>query len=657
MMYSSLQTAYRGIRLSLQWIARIRYMEYLLFIAIICCKLTLFDRYTNIPYMRMESSDYYVAIGSILVCSFWVVFLPLRGRLVSLFLLNVFMSTLIYADLIYYRYFKDFISVPVLLQAGQVGALGDSISSLLAWKDLYFFADLALLLPLLIFACVSIGRRRRQARTFRFFQKSGRGKLALRVGASVVILLLGVSFIYYPITKATSTWAKGLFVGNWWNVSLYNVTGLIGFHGYDLYRYADEHWLSKPGLSEERAEDIRAWFAANKQRPQPRNELFGAYRNKNVLVIQAEAFQNFVIGRQIGGKEITPHLNALIRDSMYFSNYYHQTGQGRTSDAEFTSAASLHPLPTGSVFTRYPGGTFDSLPRILKEQGYETGAYHAYEASFWNRYNMYANIGYDRFYSKKDFKIDEPLGWSLADASFMRQSLDFMDQSRQPFYSFLITLSSHHPYSLPPERQLLDVGELKGTMFGDYLQAVHYVDDAVGQLIAQMKERGLWGQTIFVFYGDHDNSIAETEPLEQLLGRTLSELDLEQIRNQVPMIVHLPDGSHAGTYEQAGGQLDMAPSLLYLLGIPRESYYMMGNNLFTPEPKTVILRSGAATDGKRYYKPAPDGNFEHGACYDLTTRTQTDTAACRSVADKAKEELNISDQVIMHNLIAQFRRK
>lgn len=90
---------------------------------------------------------------------------------------------------------------------------------------------------------------------------------------------------------------------------------------------------------------------------------------------------------------------------MYFNNYFHQTAQGRTSDADFSTHASLHPLPTGSVFIRYADHKFDTLPSILKDTGYSPNAFHVYDSSFWNRYTMYKAMNYDKFYSKKILKL------------------------------------------------------------------------------------------------------------------------------------------------------------------------------------------------------------------------------------------------------------
>lgn len=654
-MNTPISTAPRAKRIPLRLISGLPYAECMLFIVLIVYKLYLFDRFMAVPLVHMDKWDYVIGVGSIMLCSFWVWLLPKRGRWVSLFLLNLLLSTLFYADLVYYRYFQDFITIPVLLQAGQVSSLGDSIASLITWKDVFFFVDLILLIPMTIIVWIRGGRQKQRLRSMQQPPRSNFKKAVTRVLLSAVIFTLGCVLTFLPIKQATNTWAKGIFEGNWWNVSLYNVTGLIGFHGYDIYRYTQEHWFSNNTLSAEEENEVKQWFDAKHQQPETKNELFGAYKGKNIVVIQAEAFQNFMIHQKINGVEITPNLNKLIQESVYFSNYYHQTGQGRTSDADFSSHSSLHPLPTGSVFIRYPDHTYDMLPQILKDNGYTTNVFHAYDASFWNRYTMYNYMGYVKFYSKKDFTIDEPLGWSLADRSFFHQSLDYMEKSAQPFYSFLITLSSHHPYQLPASYQKLDVGSFKGTIFGDYLESIHYVDASLGALVEQMKTDGLWDNTILVFYGDHDNSIRDKAVMEQFLGTKISDVKFEQIMNQVPMLVHLPDGQHAATIDRVGGQLDMTPSLLYLLGIPTDSYYMMGNNLFTEDEKLVVLRSGAFTDGAVYYIPSADGLFENGTCYDAVTGEKQNVSRCRAQAEQAKKQLEISDKVITYDLIRKFR--
>ncbi|MDU4696719.1 MAG: LTA synthase family protein [Paenibacillus sp.] len=675
-------TANRGFRFNG------RLFVYLFFVAAIFMKLVILHRNLHALYIDMNLLDNLIAIGSILLVSFWTSWLPSRGRGIALGALNVLLTVLIFADLVYYRYFGDFLTVPVLLQTGQVGELGGSIRELIHLADLWLIADWV------VWAVVKLvlqwtrgggGRRRTQlsgydSRSFSghsglgsgsfspvSFGSAGRragGRSFGRLFSGIGVFLLGFALAMGPIRYYTQTWAVGLFENNWWNVSLYNVTGLLGFHYYDASRYLKEHLGGGPKVSAQEQDEIRQWFDEAGQRRIADNELFGAYAGSNVIVIQSEAFMNFMIGKSIGGQEITPNFNKLMDESLYFSNYYHQTGQGRTSDADFSSNSSLHPLPTGSVAVRYPTHTFDMLPQILKTQaGYTADAFHAYEGSFWNRNNMYQAMGYDRFYSKKDFQLDEPLGWSLGDKSFFRQSLDVMAQEKPPFYSFLITLSSHHPYTLPASVQELDTGELKGTILGDYLQAVHYVDAALGEFVEGLKREGLWDQTILAFYGDHDNSITDKAMYEQFLGKSLSDLDMHQILNQVPLLLHLPDSQHAGVYEEPAGQLDLAPTLLHLLGIHSDSYYMMGHNLFADTgtdravDRLIVLRSGAFTDGERYYIPSADNLFANGTCYDLASRKTTAVEPCRAPHEEAMKRLRISDQVITSDLIATFRKE
>ncbi|WP_414859278.1 LTA synthase family protein [Paenibacillus haidiansis] len=631
-----------------------RHFEYIVFILIIFFKLVILHNNLHARYIDMNLLDDVIAIGSILLVSFWTLWLPRRGRSFALLFLNVLLTGLIFADLVYYRYFGDFITVPVLLQAGQVGELGDSILSLISFSDLWLVADWIVWLA--IKCGLSIYRRRDGVRShIRSAREGGRPRRLSRFIQGLAVFALGFVLTLGPIRFYAATWAVGLFEGAWWNISLYNVTGLLGFHYYDAYRYAKEHLGGKPNLMADEKEKFASWFRQAGESRTENNDTFAAYQGSNVLVVQVEAFMNFMIGKEIGGQEITPNFNKLMQESLYYSNYYHQTGQGRTSDADFSSQSSLHPLPTGSVFVRYPDHTYDVLPQILKSAGYETAAFHAYEGSFWNRTNMYKAMGYDRFYSKKDYQMDESLGWSLGDKSFFRQSLEFMVAEPQPFYSFLITLSSHHPYSLPASIRELDTGEFKDTLFGNYLESIHYADAALGELVEGMKRDGLWENTILYVYGDHDNSITEQANYEKFLGKPLSELDMHQIMNQVPLLIHLPDGKAAGVYDQPAGQLDMAPSLMHLLGIPSDAYYMMGNNLFASGDKFVVLRSGAFTDGKLYYIPSPDNLFENGNCYDLTTREKTDIERCRIPHEEAKERLQMSDKLIMGDFIPELK--
>ena len=594
----------------------------------------------------MNRWKWLVNAGAALLAVCWTIPLGRRLRAAALAGIDAFLSLLMLADLVYFRNFRDFITVPVLMQAGQAADVEDSILSLLRPGDLALVADLPIALALAVRSIRLAGPHPASTPAKRLRER------LLRSGLAALLAVSGWLLIAVPVQEQKEGWARGLFGGEWWNVPIYNVTGLLGFHGYDVYRFAREHG-SGGSLSETELAEVRGWFAEREtlRRAAESAPLFGAFRGANVFVVQAEAFQTFVLGLTVGGREVTPNLNRLIETSLYFPNFYHQTAAGRTSDADFAANCSLHPAPSGSVFVRYADRSFDCLPALLGAEGYDATVHHAYEASFWNRANMYRGMGYEAFFSLLDFEMDEPLGWSLGDKSFFRQTVERLkERDRQPFYAMTVTLTSHHPYKLPAGLQKLETGSLEGTILGDYLQAAHYVDEAVGELVELLKREGLWDNTIFVFFGDHDNSVTDWSLYERLFNRPLNELEREMLLKKVPLLIHLPGDAHAGVIGKAGGQTDIAPTLLHLLGIPAGGLHWAGVSLLTDEAKPVVFRNGAFTDGKVFYLPSPDGAAENGNCYLLPEGTETGAAACRPGAEEALRELAASDRFIRHDL-------
>ena len=438
-------------------------------------------------------------------------------------------------------------------------------------------------------------------------------------------------------------------------MKVYGVTGLLGFHGYDLYRYVNGNILNPHTISEEEADKIQSWYAQNQQQFQEESSFTGIAQGKNVIVVQMEAFENFVIDRKVNGQEITPNLNQLKKESMYFNHFYHQTASGRTSDAEFLVQTSLYPLLTGSAYILYSGNAYTALPQILKDKGYTTAAFHAYKKSFWNRYLMYPTLGFDTFYSLDRFVVDEQLGWALSDESMFKQSFQKITELQEPFYSFLITLSSHHPYSyLPPEYQKLNVEGIQDPNFKNYLQSVHYTDKAIGQFIQLLKGEGLWENSIVILYGDHDSGLMKVDnEMAELLGVKNDPLQYNQVSDQVPLLIHLPNGERANVYEQVGGQIDLAPTILDLVGIKPDNHYMIGTSLFQSD-RMVVFRKGSFTTNEVFYEASSDGVFENGKCYNLQLSKETTLTTCKQTYENAIQELYISDSVLRGDLIKGF---
>lgn len=632
------------LRSAIIWVSQ--FADYAGFVVLVLLKLYLFGKFAGLVFPHMDMVK--ATAGSVLLASFWAVALPRYARFVVLWMLNAVLSLLIFADLVYFRYFGDFITVPVLFQAGQVGALGGSIANLLAWRDLVFWLDLLITAPLLVLL-------RQPLRRSPGLRLRRPAELGIRAALAVIAGLIGLVFVLQPLKAYTDKYGSNLFINNWWNVAVYNVTGLLGFHYFDAKKFVDERLNRKPLTPEEEAA-AREWMERQRQERQADDGLYGTQRGNNVLLLQAEAFQNFFIGRTIGGKEITPNLNRLIEEVAYFENFHHQVGQGRTVDAEFVVNSSLYPLYTGSVYREYPDRDYDALPKVLKAEGYSTYVFHVYEKSFWNRQVMYQHYDLDYFYGKGDFAPGEQVGWDLGDEAMLDQMTDILLEKPQPFYAMAVMLSSHHPFTnIPAKYKVLDVGELEGTLEGNYLHAVHYVDYAVGKLIDRLKREGLWDNTIVALYGDHNAALTQYDKLGELLGFTADELTVIQMDHQVPLFLHMPGAERPGVHSQTVGMIDVAPTLLHLLGIPTDDKFYMGDDLFNKRDKPVVFRYGSFTDGRVFFNASPDGVFENGTCYDLKSRAATDLNVCREGYMETIRQLSVSDDLIQYDLFKKFK--
>jgi len=252
-----------------------------------------------------------------------------------------------------------------------------------------------------------------------------------------------------------------------------------------------------------------------------------------------------------------------------------------SSDAEFLFNTSIYPLKKGSVFFRYPNNEYHSLPAILENKGYDNIVLHGDEYVFWNRHFAFPNLGFNKYISEIDMDIDDIIGMGLSDASFFNQSLDYLIENNQPFYSYLITLTSHVPFIIPDNESDLEFAESISEELGRYYKSINYVDRQIGYFINKLEKHGLLGDSLIVIFGDHDG-------YHRYYEKTDDPMDI-----RVPLIMYNPeiDGK---TFDVYGGQIDIFPTIADLLGIPSEEYseWIMGKNLFNTENGFAVLRNG-----------------------------------------------------------------
>ncbi|WP_058300794.1 LTA synthase family protein [Gorillibacterium timonense] len=370
--------------------------------------------------------------------------------------------------------------------------------------------------------------------------------------------------------------------------------------------------------------------ALDSKSPQVNAEEIKETQNKatpNIIAIQLESFQSFVLGKTIEGQEITPNLNSLMKDSLTYPNFYLQNGAGNTVDAEFMFNTSLHPVkPPNVIAFTDPMKEFPSLPRILREKGYSTITMHTNNAMFYNRKEFYSALGFERFLDKDYFGTDDFIAFGSSDDILYDKGMDAVIEyakEGKPFYAQFVSMSSHHPFRLPEKFRELELSELyQDNMAGDYLQATRYTDTAIGHLIERLKKDGLWENTILVLYGDHTGiqmkmvEDAEKAALKEIVGHEYTLADALR----VPLIIHGP-GIEAKVDETYGGHMDMLPTLLSLTGNTPANAKFFGYDLTSGQAHTIPIRGAFADEGSF---------IDEGTLYNPVKETSMDLATGES---------------------------
>ncbi|EHM10542.1 phosphoglycerol transferase family protein, alkaline phosphatase superfamily [Thermanaerovibrio velox DSM 12556] len=558
--------------------------------------------------------------------------LPRRFRLLGMFALSAGFSALCLADLLSFRYYSDLFTVRSLVFAGQLGDVSDSVWALLTPEDGLCVLDLPLLFAA---AVVRLYRARRDLREVPLKRRILFPALCL-LGLTPFLVQSGIAKLRVP----------GYIKAMWDRPAVMMSLGPVGYHLADLINASADLFSSKAVAAEE--EEALVDWAVKRSAPdklEGRGGLAGAGRGLNLIMIQVEALQGFVINRSVGGQEITPNLNRLVRESIYFPNTYNQTSLGNSADAEFMAQTSMFPASKGVAYTRFFSNAFESLPKALKRSGYATLALHGDKASFWNRHRMYPSLGFDRYVSREKMRFDEAIGLGLSDRSFFAQASEILSREKGPFYAFLVTLTSHYPYSFEgiPRALKLDAA-LEGTLLGDYLQAIHYADAQIGMFLRGLKSRGLLDRSVVVLYGDHVAiPSANKDELGAFLGEDMGEAFRWRAAQTVPFMIRMPHGKGAGVMEISTGHMDIAPTVASIMGV--EMPLPFGQDLLSARVGNVVFRNGTFIRGSVLVDPAA------GRAASLRTGEAVDFNAYRDVAEEAAELLRFSDLLLEKDMV------
>ena len=558
------------------------------------------------------------------------IFLFFKGKKAYWFIFigGFLLTFLLYANVVYFRFFSDFLTFSTLNQASNVESMGGAVSASFKWYDFVYFLDTIVYLFILIFKRSWLDKR--------VFSKKF---VPVVMAASIALFFLNLAF--------AETDRPELLTRTFDHKYLVKYLGPYNFTVYDGVKTIQNN--QQKALASE--DDLTRVLNYTKQKnTEPNSEYYGIAKKKNIIKIHLESFQTFLINKKVNGKEVTPFLNKLSTgndDFRYYPNFFHQTGQGKTSDSEFTMDNSLYGLPQGSAYSLKGDNTYQSLPAILdQKEGYTSDVMHGDYKTFWNRDQIYKHFGIDKFYDATyyDMSDENVVNLGLKDKPFFKASAEYQSKMKQPFYSHLITLTNHYPFTLNSEDASIDKPNTGDSTVDGYIQTAHYLDQALEQYINDLKTKGLYDDSVIMIYGDHYGiSENHNNAMEKLLGEQITPAKFTDL-NRTGFWLKIP-GKNGTVDETYAGQMDVMPTILHLVGIDSKNYLMLGTDMLSKDHNDVIpFRNGDFI--------TKDYKFVNGKVYsnknnELITTPPKDLEKNKKQVEK---DLEMSDDVLNGDL-------
>lgn len=586
---------------------------------------------------------------------------------------NIFLSAVCMINSVYYTFYTSFASISMLSLTQYIGDVGDAVvENVLQLKDLvYILSPLAIIIVHLQLKKKNYYKKielksERKKRTFKTLGVAG---------AMLIVFLVTLSSL--DISRFLKQWNKEYIVMRF-GIYIYQVNDVItsvqpkinSMFGYDKANKEFREYFSN-------SDEIKT------------NEYSKIFEGKNVLVIHAESVMKNALYQSFNGEEATPTLNKIANEGMYFSNFYSQVSVGTSSDSELTYNTSLMPTKSGTAFVSYSDRKYISTPNLLKEKGYYTFSMHANNADFWNRRAMHKTLGYERFYSKTDYKVtkEKSIGLGLSDKEFFNQSINKLkkiDKEHDKWYGLMIMLTNHTPFSetdkygeFPVDMKETVTNEdgsteeiiypyMEGTKLGNYFKSIHYADSALGELIANLEEEGLLDNTVLIIYGDHDARLSrkdynrlynydkETDSILDENDPDYKEYDTYQyeIGRRVPFIIWTNDMKDTKLNQEITdvmGMYDVMPTIGNMFGFYNK--YALGNDIFNIKDKNIVVfPNGNWVTNRLYY------NSQKAAYLPLSEDPISEEEISKNT-EYANKLLDVSNDIIVFDLLNEDKNK
>ena len=605
---------------------------------LILCKTIFFYKCTLYKNEEIDYKIIYVTILLISICIGIIEVLPNKGKIICSIIFDLFISIVLFADNLYYSYSGTFTSVAQIsnLQYGE--QIIDTLPALLQAKHFIYFLDIIVVLLIIFSKKIRI-------------QNPKESNLKNNIAKCVVIFVAIV--LYFKIANRYILKANEYQYNKDMQVK---EASIYGYHISDInnifnikkqVKYRDKQSLKN--AYDNLQEDYKKRYKESKY------NLNGIANGKNIIILQLESIQEFVINKTINGKEITPNFNKFINENIEISNMFMQS-YSTTADSEFSTLTSLYPVENGMAFSKYYSNTYNDIFGLFHRNNYTTSYMHGNYGGFWNRQNVYTKMKVDNLELKDKFNdTSENIMGYLSDELLYRQAVQKLKNYQEPFVSYMVSASSHTGFSLDGLQDRskvdIDVGKYEDTFFGDYLESVNYADYAFGIFIDELKNEGLYEDTVILIYGDHNGIMMDDINMIDFLQKidpNLTDVDIKLNYIRVASAIKIP-GVKKLKIEKPVSKLDIKPTLEYICGLDKQGELEIGTNMFGDKDFICLNNEIIVTD--KYYYDEKWYDIDNGNEIDINNLNVEEQEKFSKYYNNMKTELDISNSIIINNLL------
>lgn len=555
--------------------------------------------------------------------------LPKKGRNIAGIIMNILISILLFADNIYYSYSSNVLSVLQIsnLQYGE--EIMSTLPLLLKLPQILYFIDILTLIILIATSIIKI-------------EKGKKSKTKFIVCRTIIGIMCMIFFIILSIN------ANSKVLEDPYNRDTQIKKGTI--YGYHISDILNAMLGSKQAKYDNKNDMMKEYNVLKDEY----NEKYGesyidiktTMEGKNVIILQLESIQEFVLNKTINGREITPNLNKFINENIRLSNMFMQS-YSTTADSEFSTVTSLYPVENGMAYSRYYKNNYDDIFKMFHNKDYTTSYMHGNYGNFWNRTNVYNNMKVDYIELKDKFlDISENIMGYLSDELLYKQAVQKLKEYDNPFISYVVAASSHTGFTLDglqdKSKVNINVGKYKDTFFGNYLESVNYADYAFGIFIQELRNASLYDNSVIILYGDHNGlDMYNNEMIEFLkeLDSNLTDTDIKLNYIRVLAGMRIP-GINNLRIDKPVSKLDIKPTLAYLCNT--EEGVSLGTNMLAKKDFICLNNERIVTD-KFYYDEL---------WYDIETgEIVEENDELKKYYKFMQKELEISKSIVLENLL------